>query len=221
MNAAGQMSDVTTMVHEGGHAIHSFLSHNLELSAFKEYPMEIAEVASMAMELFSMDHWESFFDNVDDLKRAKEHQLERTITIFPWIATIDKFQHWIYENPKHTEQDRQVKWMEILNEFSTNTIDFTGLEQYRQIGWQRQLHLFEVPFYYIEYGIAQLGAIGLWMQYKENPVQALQHYIDALSLGGTKPLPELYAAAGLKFDLSPAHIQTLMAFVNKEMEKLN
>jgi len=221
MNAAGQMSDVTTMVHEGGHAIHSFLAHKLELSAFKEYPMEIAEVASMAMELFSMNHWEAFFANEEDLIRAKEHQLERTITIFPWIAIIDKFQHWIYENPKHSIEERTAKWMEILNEFSTNSIDYTGLDMYREIGWQRQLHLFEVPFYYIEYGIAQLGAIGLWMQYQENPKQALQNYINALSLGGTKTLPELYATAGLKFDLSPDHIKTLMEFTAKEMDKLN
>ncbi len=221
MNAAGQMSDVTTMVHEGGHAIHSFLAHQLELSSFKEYPMEIAEVASMAMELFSMNHWEAFFNNTEDLTRAKEHQLERTITIFPWIAIIDKFQHWIYEHPQHTVAERTDKWMEILKEFSTNSIDYTGLEAYRQIGWQRQLHLFEVPFYYIEYGIAQLGAIGLWMQYQQNPQEALQNYINALSLGGTKTLPELYAAAGLKFDLSPAHIKTLMEFTAKEMDKLN
>lgn len=221
MNAAGQMSDVTTMVHEGGHAIHSFLSHPLELSAFKEYPMEIAEVASMAMELFSMNHWDTFFDSADDLKRAKEHQLERVITIFPWIATIDKFQHWVYENPTHTIEERTNKWVEIMNEFSTNAIDFSGLEEYRKTGWQRQLHLFEVPFYYIEYGIAQLGAIGLWMQYIKNPQQALQNYISALSLGGTKTLPVLYETAGLKFDFSPAHIKTLMEFVNGEMEKLN
>lgn len=220
MNAAGQMHDVTTMVHEGGHAIHSFLSHELELSAFKEYPMEIAEVASMSMELFTMDYWDAFFDHPDDLKRAKEHQLERTITIFPWIATIDKFQHWVYENPNHTVEEREAMWMQILNEFSTNVIDFSGLEMYRQIGWQRQLHLFEVPFYYIEYGIAQLGAIGLWMQYKQNRQQAIDNYIHALSLGGTRTLPELYEAAGLKFDLSPAHIKTLMEFVNAEMEKL-
>ncbi len=220
MNAAGQMSDVTTMVHEGGHAIHSFLSHNLELSAFKEYPMEIAEVASMSMELFSMNHWESFFDNADDLKRAKEHQLERTITIFPWIAIIDKFQHWVYENPTHTVEERTAIWTSILKEFSTSAIDFTGLDAYREIAWQRQLHLFEVPFYYIEYGIAQLGAIGLWMQYKKNPEQALQNYINALSLGGTKTLPVLYETAGLKFDLSPDYIKTLMEFTNEEMEKL-
>ncbi|MBS1640886.1 MAG: M3 family oligoendopeptidase [Bacteroidetes bacterium] len=220
MNAAGQMDDVTTMVHEGGHAIHSFLSHNLELSAFKEYPMEIAEVASMAMELFSMEYWQSFFDNEEDLKRAKEHQLERVITIFPWIATIDKFQHWVYENPTHTVEERTTKWIEITNEFSVKTIDFTGLEEFRKISWQRQLHLFEVPFYYIEYGIAQLGAIGLWMQFKNNKQAAINNYINALSLGGTKTLPELYAAAGLKFDLSPNYIKTLMEFVRDEMEKL-
>lgn len=220
MNAAGSMSDVTTMVHEGGHAIHSFLSHNLELSAFKEYPMEIAEVASMAMEFFSMHHWDSFFNNEADLTRAKEHQLERTITIFPWIATIDKFQHWVYENPNHTVEERTQKWIEILQEFSTNAIDFTGLENYRSIAWQRQLHLFEVPFYYIEYGIAQLGAIGLWMQYQQNPQQAINNYMHALTLGGTKTLPELYTAAGLKFDLSPNHIKSLMDFVNNQMETL-
>jgi oligoendopeptidase F len=220
MNAAGQMSDVTTMVHEGGHAVHSFLAHHLELSAFKEYPMEIAEVASMSMELFTMDHWQAFFDKEEDLVRAKEHQLERTITIFPWIAIIDKFQHWVYENPTHTIEERTAKWMEILEEFSAKSIDYTGLDHFRQIGWQRQLHLFEVPFYYIEYGIAQLGAIGLWMQYQQNPQQALQHYIHALSLGGTRTLPELYAAAGLKFDLSPAHIKTLMEFTAKQMAEL-
>lgn len=220
MNAAGQMSDVTTMVHEGGHAIHSFLSHPLSLSAFKEYPMEIAEVASMSMELFSMNHWQSFFDNEADLNRAKEHQLERTITIFPWIAIIDKFQHWVYENPQHNVEERTTKWKEILNEFSTNSIDYTGLDAYRAIGWQRQLHLFEVPFYYIEYGIAQLGAIGMWMQYQQDPQLALEHYMNALALGGTKTLPELYATAGIEFNFSPDYVKKLMDFTHLELEKL-
>jgi oligoendopeptidase F len=220
MNAAGQMHDVTTMVHEGGHAVHSFLSHPLPLSAFKEYPMEIAEVASMAMELFSMDYWKVFFDKEEELARAKEHQLERTITIFPWIATIDKFQHWVYENPDHTVEARTEKWLEILEEFSTGVVDFSGLEEYRKISWQRQLHLFEVPFYYIEYGIAQLGAIGLWKQFKSNKEKALNNYIQALSLGGTKTLPALYEAAGLEFNLSPAYIKSLMDFANEEYEKV-
>lgn len=220
MNAASQMSDVTTMLHEGGHAIHSFLTHALALQAFKEYPMEIAEVASMAMELISMQHWEVFFNDATELRRAKEHQLERTITIFPWIAIIDKFQHWVYENPTHTEAERTAQWTSIMQEFSSPELDVSGLDEFRAIGWQRQLHLFEVPFYYIEYGIAQLGAIGIWMQYQQNPKAALDHYIQALSLGGTKTLPELYKAAGLSFDLSPAYIKQLMEFTAAEMEKL-
>jgi oligoendopeptidase F len=220
MNAAGQMSDVTTMVHEGGHAIHSFLAHDLELSAFKEYPTEMAEVASMAMELFSMDYWDVFFDDVDELKRAKRHQLERVITIFPWIATIDKFQHWVYENPSHTTEERTAAWMRIQSEFASSSIDYSGLEQYREINWQRQLHLFEVPFYYIEYGIAQLGAIGMWKQFKENKDKALGNYTNALRLGGTLTLPELYNVAGLSFDFKPSTIKDLVTFVRSELEKL-
>ena len=217
MNAAGQMHDVTTMLHEGGHAIHSFLAHPLELNGFKEYPMEIAEVASMAMELMSMDEWETFFADKEDLQRAKEHQLERVITIFPWIAIIDKFQHWIYEHPVHTHEERTAIWNEILNEFQDDVIDYSGLETYRSNGWQRQLHLFEVPFYYIEYGIAQLGAIGMWMQYKENKQLAMDNYCNALALGGTKTLPQLFEIAGLKFDFSPEKIKVLMEFVEGEM----
>ncbi len=221
MNAAGQMHDVTTMVHEGGHAVHSFLAHELPLTAFKQYPMEIAEVASMAMELMSMEYWDVFFDNEEDLRRAKEHQLERVITIFPWIATIDKFQHWVYEHPDHTLEQRAEVWRNILNEYTPINLDVSGLEEYRKWGWQRQLHLFEVPFYYIEYGIAQLGAIGLWKQYRENKEQAVENYMNALSLGGTKTLPQLYEAAGLKFDLSPEYISELMIFVHDEVEKIS
>jgi len=220
MNAAGQMGDVTTIIHEGGHAVHSFLTHSLALTGFKEYPMEIAEVASMSMELFSMDYWDVFFDNKEELKRAKEYQLERVITIFPWIAIIDKFQHWVYENPAHTEEQRAAVWMEILNEFTSPEIDFSGLDEYRKYGWQRQLHLFEVPFYYIEYGIAQLGAIGLWMQFKKNKQTALDNYIQALSLGGTETLPQLFQKAGLKFNFSSQYVSELMSFVHNEMKEL-
>ena len=220
MNAAGQLDDVTTMVHEGGHAIHSFLTHGLELTGFKEYPTEIAEVASMAMELFSMNHWHVFFDKEEELVRAKEQQLERVITIFPWIATIDKFQHWLYENPGHSEQQREDNWLKIQEEFSSPVIDFSGLEAYRRYAWQRQLHLFEVPFYYIEYGIAQLGAIGLWKQYKHDPDLAIANYINALSLGGTQTLPGLFNSAGLSFDFSPDYINGLMQFVKKEADSL-
>ncbi|RYG32800.1 MAG: M3 family oligoendopeptidase, partial [Chitinophagaceae bacterium] len=214
------MSDVTTMVHEGGHAVHSFLAHPLELSSFKEYPMEIAEVASMAMELFTLDYLDVYLDKPEDVKRAKEKQLERVLTIFPWIATIDKFQHWLYENPGYTAEDLTTAWKRILAEFSSPEVDFSGLENFRAGSWQRQLHLFEVPFYYIEYGIAQLGAIGMWMQFKENKEKALDNYMYALSLGGTETLPDLYKAAGLVFDFSPAHIRKLTEFVQDEYQKI-
>jgi oligoendopeptidase F len=220
MNAAAQMSDLTTMVHEAGHAVHSFLAHELELTGFKEYPTEMAEVASMSMELFTMDHWDVFFDNEEEMKRAKRHQLERVITIFPWIAIIDKFQHWVYENPNHTLDERRENWLKILNNFTSSSIDHTGLENFRSYGWQKQLHLFEVPFYYIEYGIAQLGAIGMWKQYRDDPKQALDNYMHALSLGGTRTLPELYKAAGINFDFSHKNISELMLFVKKELDTL-
>ena len=217
MNAAGQMQDLITMVHEGGHAIHSFLAHPLPLTGFKEYPMEIAEVASMSMELFSMEHWEVFFSDAEQLKRAREYQLERVITIFPWIAIVDKFQHWIYEHPVHSNQERTTEWNKILTEFSDTVVDYSGLEKFRSNLWQKQLHLFEVPFYYIEYGIAQLGAIGMWKQFKLNKEEALNNYCNALSLGGTKTLPQLFETAGLKFDFSPNTIKELMDFVKQEM----
>ena len=220
MNAAGQLDDVTTMVHEGGHAIHSFLTHNLELTGFKECPTEIAEIASMTMELFSMDHWHVFFDNKEELIRAKERQLERIITIFPWIATIDNFQHWIYENSNHTEEERADNWLRIYQKFISPMLDFSGLEEYQEYFWQKQLHLYEVPFYYIEYGIAQLGAIGLWKQYKQNKELAISNYIKALRPGGTQTLPELFNLAGLPFDFSPDSIKELMLFVQMEIKNL-
>jgi len=212
MNAAGTIGDVITMMHEGGHAVHSFLSHPLKLSAFKEYPMEIAELASMSMELFSMEHWDVFF-NENELKRAQLEELERVISVLPWIATIDKFQHWLYTHPGHTNEERDTNWLAILNEFSTGITDWAGFEEYRKNFWQKQLHLFEVPFYYIEYGIAQLGAIAMWRQYRQNKEQALDNYMQALSLGYTKTLKELYATAGIKFDFSPAYIKELGSFV--------
>ena len=218
MNAAGTLNDVITMVHEGGHAVHSFLAHPLPLTGFKEYPMEIAEVASMSMELFSMEDWKVFFDSEEELNRAKEQQLERVLTIFPWIATIDKFQHWIYENPKHTHEERITNWRRILDEFTPGSLDTTGLDAYRDHSWHKQLHLYEVPFYYIEYGIAQLGAIGLWKQFKENKQKALESYTAALQFGGTRTLPQLFETAGLKFDLSSDHIKELMEFVKGEMK---
>lgn len=220
MNAAGTMGDLITMMHEGGHAVHSFLSHSLPLSAFKEYPMEIAELASMSMELFSMEHWNVFFSNEDELHRARLEEMERVISVLPWIATIDKFQHWIYTHPEHTDEQRRHEWMNILNEFSTNMVDWSEFEEYRAHFWQKQLHLYEVPFYYIEYGIAQLGAIAMWRQYRENKEQALDNYMKALSLGYTKTLKELYETAGIRFDFSPAYVAELGSFVKDRLAEM-
>lgn len=220
MNAASTADDVVTMMHEGGHAFHSFLSHNLSLNAHKEYPMEIAELASMSMELMSMEYWDVFYNNPNDLQRARAEELERVLTILPWIATIDKFQHWLYTNAGHTVMDREAAWQHILQEFAVPNIDYSGYENYRLNFWQKQLHLFEVPFYYIEYGIAQLGAIGVWQQFKLNPETAIANYTKALSLGYTKDLKTLYSTAGIPFDFSAAKVAALSAFVNDEMEKL-
>ncbi len=217
MNAAGTADDVITMMHEGGHAFHSFLTHDLPLSGMKEYPMEMAELASMSMELFTFEHWGVFYDNEKDLTRAQHEQLERALTIFPWIATIDKFQHWIYTNPKHTREERTENWIKILNEFYPSNIDITDLEDIRAIQWQRQLHLFEVPFYYIEYGIAQLGAIAMWKQYLAKPDEAINNYTKSLSLGYTKNLKELYNTAGIQFDFSENTVKELAEFVSKRM----
>lgn len=220
MNAAGTMGDVITMMHEGGHAVHSFLSHPLPLSAFKEYPMEIAELASMSMELFTMEHWGVFFDSQEELQRARLEELERVISVLPWIATIDKFQHWLYTHPGHSVQERESAWMDILAEFSTGLVDWSGFEDYRRSFWQKQLHLFEVPFYYIEYGIAQLGALAMWRQYRGDKDAALKNYQAALSLGYTKGLKDLYSTAGIRFDFSPGYVAEIGGFVGERLAEV-
>jgi oligoendopeptidase F len=220
MNSANSMRDLVTIVHEGGHAIHSFLSKDLELVDFKSTPSEIAEIASMAMELISMEHWDTIFTNSDDFKRAKKYQLEKAISALPWIAQIDKFQHWIYENPTHTSQQRDAYWLSLCTEFGSNVLDWTGNEDGLANQWQKQLHLYEVPFYYIEYGIAQLGAIAIWRNYKTNPAKTLEQYKAALKLGYTRPLPELYETAGIRFDFSPAYVKELGDFIMNEIKAL-
>ncbi len=221
MNAVGSMRDVTTMVHEGGHAIHSFLTKDLELLSFQNVPSEVAELASMSMELISMEHWgASFFNGKEELVRAKIQQLEKVISGLPWIALVDKFQHWIYTNPTHTAAEREEAWRHLQAEFESNVINYDGLDEYRASSWLQQLHIFEVPFYYIEYGMAQLGAIAVWRNYKQNPQKALRQYEAALSLGYTKTIPQIYKAAGIQFNFSLDYVEELGAFVNNELHQL-
>tara|TARA_B100000508_G_C11465858_1_gene282471 strand:- start:12556 stop:14265 length:1710 start_codon:yes stop_codon:yes gene_type:complete len=221
MNAVGSHRDLITMVHEGGHAIHSFLNRDLELTSFKSLPSEVAELSSMSMELLTMDYWDEFYADEDDLKRAKIEQLETILKILPWVATIDEFQHWVYENPKHSIRERKEKWISILDDYGTGLTDWTGYEEVRENTWQRQLHLFEVPFYYIEYGMAQLGALAVWKNSKEDFKTAIQKYKDALSLGYTKSIPEIYKAAGITFDFSKENISELAKMIQEELSLLN
>lgn len=221
MNSAGSFRDLTTMVHEGGHAVHTFLTANLELNDFKHCPSEVAELASMSMELISMDYWDEFFDNAEDLKRAKQYQLKDILKTLPWVAVVDKFQHWIYENPEHTSEERTTAWRRIFSEFGANFVDWTDYEEAFSNLWQKQLHIFEVPFYYIEYGIAQLGAIAVWKNYKEKPEQGLENYMNALKLGYTKSIKEIYQTAGIEFNFSASYIRELANFVMSELKKLD
>ena len=217
MNATSTLRDLTTIMHEGGHAVHNFLTKDLALGDFKNPPMEVAELASMSMELLSMDHWDVFFPHEADLKRAKREHLEDLIETLPWVATIDKFQHWIYENPTHSLEERKAHWDKIYDEFSDRHTDWSGLQEAKDYLWQKQLHLYEVPFYYIEYGMAQLGAIAVWRNYREDTQRGLQGYMNALKLGYMRTIPEIYKAAGIRFDFSKNYIQELMDFVKKEL----
>ncbi len=220
MNATSNLRDLVTLLHEGGHAVHNFVTRDLLLNSFKNPPAEVAELASMSMELLTMDYWNVFFDNEEDLRRAKIQHLESIIETLPWVATIDKFQHWLYENPAHSTEERQTMWLQIYEQFSDSTTDWSSFEEFKKYIWQKQLHIYEVPFYYIEYGMAQLGAIGVWRNYKQNPQKGLQGYLNALKLGYTAPISAIYAAANIPFDFSKEYITELINFVREELEGL-
>ncbi len=220
MNATSNLRDVETLLHEAGHAIHSFQMAPLTLNAFKNTPSEVAELASMSMELLSMSAWNHYFNNETDLTRAKTEQLEGVIGTLPWIATIDAFQHWIYENPNHSSEERKNQWKMLLKRFGTGMVEHGEYESFLDFAWQRQLHLFEVPFYYIEYGIAQLGAIGVWRNYLQGePSKALEAYKAFMKLGYTQSMGDIYETAGVKFDFSAEYVQELMHFLAHEWHK--
>ena len=220
MNAVGSQRDVVTMVHEGGHAVHSFLSRDLAMTEFKSTPSEVAELASMAMELLSMDHWDVFYSDNKELKRAKLEQLEKALETLPWVAAIDKFQHWIYTT-EHTAKERKEKWLEIDSKLGNQILNWDGQENEHANLWQKQLHLYQVPFYYIEYGMAQLGAIAMWRSYKQLGEQGLDNYMSALKLGYTKTISEIYETAGIKFDFSAIYVKELANFIKDQLAKLN
>lgn len=219
MNAAGLHRDVETLVHEAWHGFHSDYSAAVPLEIFNHYPMEMAEVASMSMELVTMDNWTHFYSNNEDLTKAKVEQLEGSLGVLCWISIIDSFQYWLYKNPTHSIPERDEKFKALMQEYQPR-IDYSGLEERQAKRWQAQLHIFEIPFYYIEYGIAQLGAYWVWKNYKEHGKVALDQYIAALKLWYTRPLPELYKTAWIEFDFSPEKIRSLSEFVLGEWKKL-
>jgi oligoendopeptidase F len=219
MNAVGQQRDVETILHEAGHAFHALATRDEALYAYRSAPIEFCEVASMSMELLGNEFIESFYA-APEAKRARRDHLEGIIEIFPWIATVDAFQHWIYTHPGHTRAERATAWLALMDRFG-GEVDWSGHGDARAHLWHRQLHIFLHPFYYVEYGIAQLGALQVWANSKRDRAAALSDYKRALALGGARPLPELFAAAGGRFDFSVATVKPLLELVRDELRRLS
>ena len=219
MNAVGRDADIRTLVHEGGHAFHMLAAREEPIIYYRHAPMEFCEVASMGMELLAAPHLSVFYKNTEDCNRAARSKLEDFVLLLPWVATIDAFQHWVYTHPSHTRDERAQAWRQIHSRFSAE-VDWTGYDEQRTFLWHRQLHLFEVPFYYIEYGIALTGALQVWMHSRANYREAVERYWKALSLGGTRPLPELFAAAGARFQFDCDTLQPLMDAVGEELDRI-
>ena len=221
MNAVGMHQNVVTLLHEAGHAMHTFATKNIEIDAYKNTPSEVAELASMSMEFISMDLWNEYYKDEADFNKARRDQLKGALSFLPWCMTVDAFQHWIYLNPDHTVEERDEFFISLLDRYSTG-VDYSGFEEIRKISWLFQLHIFEVPFYYIEYGMSQLGALSVYRNYKKfGKEEALKKYEDFLALGYTVPVNELYEAAGVKFDFSAPYVKELVDFVREELKEIN
>ncbi|HTH46616.1 MAG TPA: M3 family oligoendopeptidase [Candidatus Limnocylindria bacterium] len=218
MNAVGLQRDVETILHEAGHAFHALATREEDLYAYRGAPIEFCEVASMAMELLAAPHLDVFYSEAE-AKRARRVHLEGIVGVFPWIATVDAFQHWLYTHPEHTRAERRAAWLALMDRFGGN-VDWTGCEAARANLWHKQLHIFLYPFYYVEYGIAQLGALQVWANSRRDQPQALAAYKAGLALGGSRPLPELFAAAGCRFDFSRETLKPLTELVRAELAQL-
>jgi oligoendopeptidase F len=218
MNAVGVQRDVETILHEAGHAFHAQATRAEDLYSYRNAPIEFCEVASMAMELLGNEFIEEFYA-ATEASRARKTHLEGIIGFFPWMAVVDGFQHWIYTHPGHTSAERKAAYLHLMNRFG-GEVDYSGFEEVRAHSWHRQLHIFLYPFYYVEYGIAQLGALQVWANSRANKAKALGEYKTALTLGGSRPLPELFAAAGCRFDFSARTIAPLIQLANTERKRL-
>lgn len=218
MNAAGLQRDIDTLLHEGGHAFHCLAVRDEPLMFLRPAPIEFCEVASMSMELLGGEHLDVFYGDAD-AARGRRTMLENILRLLPWVAAVDSFQHWVYAHPAHTREQRDAHWLQLMDRFS-GKLDWSGHEAARTAYWQRWVHFFHVPFYYVEYGIAQLGALQLWLKSRQDMRQAMAGYRAALALGGTRPLPELFAAAGIVFDFSRKTLEPLIAALRDELDQL-
>jgi len=203
MNGVGLHDDVQTLLHESGHAFHFLETARWPWALQWNVGVEFAEVASMAMELLalpSLSAERGGFYRTEDAERALAEHLESVITLWPYIAVVDAFQHWVYDHPEQARvpESCDTEWESLWRRFMPG-IDYSGFEETLRTGWQRKLHIHQIPFYYIEYGMAQLASVQLWKNSLEDPGGALASYRNALSLGGTASLPDLYAAAGARF----------------------
>jgi len=220
MNAVGVQRDVETILHEAGHAFHALATRDEELLAYRSAPIEFCEVASMSMELLGNQFLEEFYPT-PEANRARQTHLENVVVyIFPWIATVDAFQHWIYTHPGHSQTERTNAWRQLMERFGGD-VDWSGYDEVLANLWHRQLHIFLHPFYYIEYGIAQLGALQVWANSKRNRARALEDYKRALRLGGSRPLPELFAASGCRFEFSRETMAPLVKLLKEELATLS
>lgn len=217
MNAAGLAADVRTLVHEAGHAFHTLAVREEPLVSYRHAPTEFSEVASMGMEVLSLPHLDVFYPEEADLRRARREFFEDTVRLLPWIATVDAFQHRVYAHPEHSREERAGWWVDTFRRFQRG-VDWSGYEEAEAYLWHRQLHLFVHPFYYVEYGIAQLGALQLWLHAQADYPGTVARYREALALGGSRPLRELFEAAGLRFGLGEDVVAPLARALAEELE---
>ncbi len=217
MNAVGTESDVRTLLHEGGHAFHSWACRNEPIYAYRGAPIEFCEVASMGMECLALPYTQAFFG--PDQGRATKRFFEKIVQFFPFMACIDAYQHYVYTHIDAGIEAWKNHWQQLTKRFAPE-VDLTGLERHDRQSWQKKLHIYEVPFYYVEYGIAQLGALQVWLNSQKDFKQAVAQYRHGLSLGGSRPLPELFAAAGCKFDFSEKTLKPLIDAVMQTIGKL-
>ena len=215
MNAVGAHSDIQTLLHEGGHAFHDLASaHSQPLVWNWGASAEFAEVASMGMELLASPYLAASrggFYSAEDAARARTEHLESIIHFLPYMAVVDAFQHRVYADAPEdvTAPDLDAQWDALWQRFLPG-VDWTGLEAERTTGWHRKLHIFQAPFYYVEYGLAQLGALQIWRNAQQDTQAALRAYQNALALGHTRPLPELFAAAGARLAFDAATVGELV-----------